>query len=107
MSSIRSTSANSVGPGLPPRHSPTTRPGDDQSVHTVDPNLGRDITFGSAAAQPLSPTPSQNQNAKNKRSVLMEKLFGNPVDRNGAAGSSIPFLDRGGFGDLGLVGWTV
>lgn len=92
MSSIRSTSANSVGPGLPPRHSPNTKPGDDQSVHTVDPNLGRDITFGNA--QPLSPTPSQG---KNKRSVLMEKLFGNPVDRNTAApaGSNLPFLDRG------------
>jgi len=87
-----STSANSVGPGLPPRHSPTTRPGDDQSVHTVDPNLGRDITFG-ATAHPCSPTRSQGQSMKNKRSVLMEKLFGNPVDRPG--GSSIPYLDRG------------
>lgn len=87
-----STSASSVGPGLPPRHSPTTRPCDDQSVHTVDPNLGRDITFG-ATAHPCSPTTSQGQNGKNKRSAIMEKLFGNPVDRPG--GSNIPHLDRG------------
>lgn len=94
MSGIRN-SASSVGPGLPPRHSPTTRPGDDQSVHTVDPNLGRDITFGNASAQPCSPTPSQGQ--KNKRSAIMEKLFGNQVDRNStaAANSNAPFLNRG------------
>jgi FYVE zinc finger len=94
MSGIRSSCASSVGPGLPPRHSPTTRPGDDHSVHTVDPNLGRDITFGNASSHPHSPTTSQGQ--KNKRSVLMEKLFGNTVDRNsGAAVGPNAFLDRG------------
>ncbi|CAB9497957.1 expressed unknown protein [Seminavis robusta] len=94
-------SASSVGPGLPPRHSPTcaTRPGpgDDHSVHTADPNLGRDITFGNAASQPLSPTIGHSHSQKTKRSALMEKLFGNQVDRaaTSTGGSSIPYLDRG------------
>lgn len=87
-------SSNSVGPGLPPLHSPNVKAGDDQSVHTVDPNLGRDITFGSTAAHPLSPRPISN--AKNKRSVFMEKLFGNQVGTGTPtpSSSSMAYLDR-------------
>jgi len=90
---LNKTSANSVGPGLPPRHTP--RLGDDMSVHTVDPNLGRDITFGSAATQPLSPTSGGQQNNKNKRSLLMERLFGNQVEPVSSTGAKIPLFDRG------------
>ena len=87
-------SSSSVGPGLPPRHSPNMKAGDDQSVHTVDPNLGRDITFGNTAAHPLSPHPTAN--GKNKRSVFMEKLFGNQIGTGAPtpSTSSIAYLER-------------
>ncbi|KAG7355561.1 zinc finger C3HC4 type domain containing protein [Nitzschia inconspicua] len=45
---------------------------DDNSFRSVDPNIGRDISFGrtqSSALKPLTP----------KRSVFMEKLFGDQV----------------------------
>lgn len=92
---LKTTSSNSVGPGLPPRHSPKHKThGDDASTHTADPNLGRSITFGNTGNPPESPSTSQNGNKK--RSNLMEKLFGNQVEPVATASgtSGTPYLER-------------
>lgn len=96
---LRLSSASSVGPGLPPRHSPSMRSGDDGSCHTADPNLGRSISFGNAlAAHPPSPSLSRSSSkSKSKRGALMEKLFGNQVERvvpTTDGNSSIPSIKK-------------
>jgi len=62
----------------------------------VDPNLGRDITFGSTATQPLSSTAGPNGNSMTKRSNLMEKLFGGQVmNEPKKTRSNIPYMPHG------------
>lgn len=66
-------SSNSVSGGSMRRTNGSGRTtNDDHSFRSIDPNIGRDISFGrtqSSAVNPLTP----------KRSVFMEKLFGDQV----------------------------
>jgi FYVE zinc finger len=66
-------SSNSVSGGSARRMNGSGRSiNDDNSFRSIDPNIGRDISFGrtqSSAVKPLTP----------KRSVFMEKLFGDQV----------------------------